>query len=228
VSQDSDKPGPEEAAEQPVPTLSIEGADELIKEATEAQQAREGGGIDESIQAGEGDVLGMEGIEALRQELEVAKDRYLRIQADFDNFRRRTLRERQELQTYGHENFVKDLLPTVDNLERTLDHAAGDQGEEILTGLIEGVELVLRELLAVMKKHGITPVEAQGKTFDPSYHEAMSQVPDDTVPANTVLDVFQTGYELRNRLLRPARVIVSTRSAQQGPTSDAREGEGKG
>jgi len=225
VSQDSDRPGPEEAAEEPVPTLHIEGADELIKEATEAQQAREGGGIDESIQVGKGDEAGMTGIEELRQELEAAKDRYLRLQADFDNFRRRTLRERQELQTYGHENFVKDLLPTVDNLERTLDHAAGNQGEEILAGLIEGVELVLRELLAVMKKHGITPVEAQGKTFDPSYHEAMSQVPDDTVPANTVLDVFQSGYELRNRLLRPARVIVSTRTAQQGPTSEAREGE---
>jgi len=228
VSQDSNKPGPEEAAEEPSPTLRIEGADELIKEATEAQKVRESGETGESIQPGEAGALGVEAVEALRQELEVAKDRYLRLQADFDNFRRRTLRERQELQTYGHENFVKDLLPTVDNLERTLDHAAGNQGEEILTGLIEGVELVLRELLAVMKKHGITPVEAQGKTFDPSYHEAMSQVPDDTVPANTVLDVFQTGYELRNRLLRPARVIVSTRIAQQSPTSEVQEGDEKG
>ena len=139
----------------------------------------------------------------------------LRLHADFENLRRRTLREKEEAFRYGHENLVKDLLPTVDNLERAVDHVRQAEGGDS-EGLLEGVELVLRELEGVLARHGVQEIEAEGKPFDPSVHEAMAQAPDDSVPANTVIQVFQRGYQLREHLLRPARVIVSKPSGEGG------------
>ena len=147
-------------------------------------------------------------LEALRAELAEARDRHLRLAADFDNFRRRSLRDREEAHHFGHQNLVKDLLSSVDNLERAIDHAR-KSGEGSTEGLLEGVELVLRELHAALSKHGVTLIEARGQLFDPALHEAMAQVPDASVPANTVVQVLQPGYQLRGRLLRPARVLVS-------------------
>ncbi len=141
-------------------------------------------------------------------ELEAAKDRLIRLQADFENFRRRTLKDRDNFLNYGHENLVKDLLPTVDNLERAIAHAQQSDGGD-LEGLLQGVELVLGEFLGVLAKHGVSRIEAMGGTFDPEFHEAMAQEIDNEAPANTVLRVFQEGYRLRNRLLRPTRVVVS-------------------
>jgi molecular chaperone GrpE len=135
-------------------------------------------------------------------------DRLLRLQADFENFRKRTLKEKEEAFRYGHQNIVKDLLPTVDNLERAIEHARGSQTGD-LEGLLQGVELVLRELLGILEQHGLVVIEAEGQTFDPAVHEAMTQQIDESVPANTVMQVFQKGYRLRDRLLRPARVMVS-------------------
>jgi len=198
VSHVPDEETPGEDAE--LPTLTIEGADELIEEAAAAQEAREkaasGGGLEAQIAE-------------LEENLAATKDLLVRRQADFDNFRRRVLKERQENQNYGHENFVKELLPVVDNLERAVEHAKENEGAEILTGLLEGVELVSRELLGCLQKHGVTPIEAGGKLFDPTVHEAMGQIPDGSVPVNTVVQVFQKGYELRQHLLRPARVMVA-------------------
>ncbi|MCL4686694.1 nucleotide exchange factor GrpE [Myxococcota bacterium] len=147
-------------------------------------------------------------IAALEQELAEAGDRILRLAADLDNFRKRALKEREEAHHFGHQNLVKDLLPSVDNLERAVDHAR-KSGKEATSGLLEGVELVLRELLSVLAKHGVTPIEALGQPFDPALHEAMAQVPDGSQPPGTVVEVFQRGYQLRARLLRPARVVVS-------------------
>ncbi len=150
------------------------------------------------------------------EEVAALKDQLVRLQADLQNLRRRTLREKEEAFRYGHENLVKDLLPTVDNLERALDHARQSEGGDV-AGFVEGVELVLRELVGGLAKHGVVEVEAEGRPFDPSVHEAMAQVPDDSVPANTVVQVFQRGYQLRDRLLRPARVIVS-KASDEGST----------
>ena len=147
-------------------------------------------------------------LEALRAELQERQDRFVRLQADFENFRRRTLKEREEAYQYGHQNLVKDLLPTVDNLERAIEHAR-KSGREDLDGLLQGIDLVQRELMGVLAKHGVTEIEALGQAFDPSVHEALAQVEDPTVPASTVVQVFQKGYRLRDRLLRPAQVVVS-------------------
>jgi molecular chaperone GrpE len=151
----------------------------------------------------------------LTAELEGTKDRYLRLHADFENFRRRATRERLEAEQYGHQNLVKDLLTAVDNLDRAIEHARRRDGAD-LDGLLQGVELVRRELVAALVKHGVTAIEATGRPFDPALHEAMAQAADASVAPNTVIEELQRGYVLRDRLLRPARVIVSRRSEDEG------------
>jgi molecular chaperone GrpE len=147
---------------------------------------------------------------ALQKELAELSDKYLRLAAEFENFKRRTLRERQELLNYGTENLIKELLGVVDNLERALVHV-GDrsQGGIDSENLSEGVELTHRSLLQALEKSGVAPVEAQGASFDPKVHEALRQVPSAEHEPGTVLEVYQKGYLLKDRLLRPALVAVS-------------------
>ncbi|MEE9608942.1 MAG: nucleotide exchange factor GrpE [Myxococcota bacterium] len=147
-------------------------------------------------------------LEATQEQLVAAKDRLLRMHADFENFRRRAAKERREAYQYGHENLAKDLLSTVDNLDRAIDHARAN-GAGDLESFLQGVELVRREFLGVLANHGVVETEAFGKPFDPALHEAMAQAPDSSVAPNTVIEVMQKGYQLANRLLRPARVVVS-------------------
>ncbi len=226
---------------------SLPASDELeaaLREATEAVEARRSdpveGGVEVDVEVeAEGDAPGApEGIRgvaaddvpesgqviaALRAELEEKEQKYVRMAADFDNFRKRTLKDREEAHKYGHQNLVKDLLPSVDNLERAIAHAEKSEEGDV-GGLLEGVELVARELVAALEKHGVTPVDPQGEPFDPALHEAMAQAPDASVPPNTVTEVFQRGYVLRTRLLRPARVVVSkARDAESAEGSEERD-----
>jgi len=135
------------------------------------------------------------------------KDRHLRLAAEFENFKRRALKERQDLLNFATENLVKELLATIDNLERALGHVR--QEEDIdKENLLEGVELTFRSLMHTLEQSGVHAVEAQGKEFDPRFHEAIRQVPSDDQPAGTVVEVYQTGYVMKNRLLRPALVAV--------------------
>lgn len=154
-------------------------------------------------------------LERLQNQLSDTHDRMLRLQADFENFRRRASREREEALRYGAQNLVKDLLSVVDNLERAIDHARDNAGGD-LQGLLQGVELVQRELLAVLEQHHVVPIDAQGEPFNPALHEAMAQAPDPTVAPNTVIDVLQRGYQLRDRLIRPARVVVARAPDESG------------
>ena len=192
----------EEAAEGTLgPSPELEEAMREAAEAVEARHAEGRGGPGASPEV-------LAELEAVRAELEETRDKYLRLAADMENFRRRALKDKEEAHNFGHQNVVKDLLPTVDNLERAIDHARKG-GEGDVEGFLEGVELVLRELESVLAKHGVTSIEAEGQSFDPALHEAMAQKPDASVAPNTVVDVFQKGYQLRARLLRPARVVVS-------------------
>jgi molecular chaperone GrpE len=204
----------EEAAEGTLgPSAELE---EAMREAEASHDAR--AAARHARAAGAGDAARQELEAALaeaQRELAELKDRHLRSTAEFENARRRALRDREEASLYGHQNLVKDLLPSVDNLERAIEHAR-QSGEGSQGGLLEGVELVLREILAVLTRHGVGAVEADGRPFDPAVHEAMAQVEDASVPANTVVQVFQPGYQLRGRLLRPARVVVSKPPAGNG------------
>ena len=171
--------------------------------------------LDDEIEAG----LPPEVAFALRDELAEANGRLLRLQADFDNFRKRALKERQEALQYGSQNLFKDLLPVVDNLDRAIEHARENTGGDLET-FLQGVELVRRELIAVFGKHHVTEIEALGKPFNPALHEAMAQVEDDSVSPNTVVEVLQKGYELRDRLVRPARVVVAKAAAAGKPAKE--------
>jgi molecular chaperone GrpE len=152
----------------------------------------------------------------LLQEVTDANDRILRLKADFDNFRKRAQRDRQEALEYGSQNLVKDLLSVVDNLDRAIDHARQSGGGD-LQSLLQGVELVQREFLGMLAKHHVSEIDALGKSFNPALHEAMAQVSETSVEPNSVVEVLQKGYQLRDRLVRPSRVVVS-RMPESGET----------
>jgi len=192
--------------------------EEALREAEAAVEARHAGrAAGRSAPAHEG--FERE-IAALKEEKSQLEERLIRLQADFDNHRKRTLREKQEALSYGHEFVVKDLLPVVDNLERAIEHASASSGADF-EGMLQGVELVRRELLAVLAKHGVSSIEAEGEVFDPNLHEALAQMEDEKVPAGRIGRMLQKGYRLRDRLLRPARVMVS-----KGPGQPPSAGEG--
>lgn len=212
-----------------IETLSA--GDELEAALREAEKAVDQRHAERAAQHGEGGPNSADKmtIELLSQELQnlkaehestlaaaaEAEDRQLRLTAEFENFRRRTLKEKQDTFKYGHQNLVKDLLATVDNLERAVVHVEGNKDGDFQS-LLQGVELVQRELLGVLSKHGVERIEAEGQPFDPAVHEAMAQVPRPDLPANTVIQVLQTGYMLRDRMLRPARVVVSKAADDEG------------
>jgi molecular chaperone GrpE len=180
--------------------------EEALREAEAAVEARHAGRAAERGHPGQ-EALERE-LAALKQEKAQLEERWVRLQADFENHRKRTLREKQEALAYGHEIVVKDLLPVVDNLERAIEHASASSGADF-EGMLQGVELVRRELLAVLAKHGVSAIEAEGEVFDPNLHEALAQMEDEEVPAGRIGRMLQKGYRLRDRLLRPARVMVS-------------------
>jgi molecular chaperone GrpE len=188
--------------------------EEALREAAEAIEAAEHTGAPEAAGA-----RGHE-LEELSARLVESEDRLLRLQADFENFRRRALKDREESLRYGHQNLVKDLLSTVDNLDRAIDHVRKG-GAEDFEGLLKGVELVRKELLGALAKYEVAEIEAQGRLFDPALHEAMAQAPDDSVPQGTVLEVLQKGYQLRDRLVRPARVVVAGAEQDEGGKGEA-------
>ncbi len=153
-----------------------------------------------------------------QDELGALNDKYLRLAAEFDNFRRRTLKERQDLLNYATENLIKELLATVDNLERALGYVQGEEEGSDREELSEGVELTYRSLLQALEKSGVKPVEAEGQKFDPKLHEALRQVPSDEHEPGVILEVYQKGYLLKDRLLRPALVAVSGPAEKESET----------
>ncbi len=158
-------------------------------------------------------------LETLRQQLEIKEqeakttyERLLRQAAELENFKKRTIREREESIRFANEALVRDLLPIVDNLERALAHAQGDGNGK---PLVEGVEMVLKGLLDVLNKYGVTPIEAVGQPFDPVKHEAMAQVESNDYEPNTVVQEHHKGYLFNSRLLRPALVSVAKTSERK-------------
>jgi len=159
-----------------------------------------------------------ERIQQLEEEL-VAKakesadnwDKFVRERADLDNYRKRVSREKEELLNYCTKSLIEEILPVVDNLERALSHTSDDDS----TPVVEGIRMTRSMLLAALKKFGVTVIESPGTPFDPAFHQAMAQVPLDQYPPNTVIEEFQKGYLLKERLLRPAMVSVSAATSKQ-------------
>lgn len=147
-----------------------------------------------------------EKLEATERRAQESHERFLRAAAELDNFRKRKEREISELRKYANQTLLRELLVVVDNLERALA-ASRENGEP--EGLMEGVDMTLKELLKIFDQFRVNPIESLQQPFDPNLHEAVMQEPSDAFPANTVLKELQKGYMLRDRLLRPAMVVVS-------------------
>ena len=140
------------------------------------------------------------------KELAELRDRYLRSLAESENARKRIRQQSDETVRVQRENLLRELLPVVDNLERAVDAARdGGNGKPI----VEGVEMVLRSLLDFLKAHGVTQLTSVGEPFDPQRHEAVDQIESNQHPPNTVVNEFHRGYQIGDRLLRPARVAVA-------------------
>ena len=131
------------------------------------------------------------------------RDRYVRTLADFENFRKRSEREKADFQRYALGSVIRDLLPVLDNFDRALDHA--EEGDEFH----KGVALIYKQLFDVLQKNGVRVIDEVGVRFDPNIHEAVVTEEDPSVPAHTVNAILQKGYFLHDRLLRPALVKVS-------------------
>jgi molecular chaperone GrpE len=151
-------------------------------------------------------VNGTDEVETLKSERDALQDRLLRTAAEFDNYRKRIDRERREQSESAAANLLIEILPVVDNLERALRAPSGPEA----AGLRAGVELIHRQLLDLLRKRGVTPIEALGADFDPRFHQAVSQESSDTHRDGEVMEEMQRGYMLGDRLLRPAMVKVAT------------------
>lgn len=148
----------------------------------------------------------------LSAELTAVKDRLLRTMAEMENLRRRTEKEVADAKTYGISSFARDMLTVADNLQRaqaSLTPEARTEAGPALKSFIEGVELTERDFLSRLARFGIKPIETIGQKFDPNRHEALFDMPDESKPAGTVVQVVETGYAIGDRVLRPAKVGVS-------------------
>jgi len=137
--------------------------------------------------------------------------KYLRLYADFENYRKRVNKDKEDLVRYGNESLLHELLPAIDNLELALKHASG----ELNSGLVQGVEVTLKELQRTLEKFGLSRIDAAGKPFDPTVHHAMSQVERDDMDEKLIAEEFRAGYKYRDKVIRPSLVAVSVKSQKQ-------------
>ena len=144
--------------------------------------------------------------EKLKAELAAKNDRLLRLQADFDNFRKRTAKEKLELAATIEQAFLKDLLPLLDNLSRASESAESDKSDA--ESLRKGIKMIRMETVAAMGKHGLEPIETAGKAFDPNFHQAVGTVKDDTKEDGMIAAELQVGFMARGRVIRPSMVQV--------------------
>jgi molecular chaperone GrpE len=182
-------------------------ADDALIDELEAQA---GAGPDDGVsdESGEPDP-----IDILRAENAELKDRYVRLVAEMENLRRRTEREVKDARSFGIANFARDMLNVSDDLGRAMQVVRDNQNAEDplagVAGLVEGIAATERAMLAAMERHGVTRVDPLGEKFDPNFHQAMFEMPDEAKPANTVVQVIQPGYKIGERMLRAAMVGVS-------------------
>lgn len=181
---------------------------EIAEDEILAQEDRAGG-----AQENKGD--GAE-LQACKDELALMKDQYLRARADMENYRRRMQREKEETVKFANEGILKDILPVMDNLDRAITHARDARVHEGQgSSLLDGIEMIQRQMHKVLDKYHVAPIDALDCPFDPACHEAMGQCERDNCPPNTVVEEMQRGYMLKERLLRPSLVMVSKNGAEK-------------
>jgi len=156
--------------------------------------------LEEKIAASE------EGLKAAQTLASESNDKLLRLQAEFENFKKRLTREKEEHSRYAHEQVVKDLLPILDDLDRALTHA---QSSSEIPALIDGVQLVKKQMGSALEKYGLKPFDSLGEPFNPHIHEAVAHQESQDFPPDTVISEYRKGYTLHDKLVRPAMVAVS-------------------
>ncbi len=164
-------------------------------------------------------------LETLKREKDEVTTLLQRVKADFDNFRRRTRAEKEEAGFDAVCGFVSKLLPVMDNIERALESA---NREEVASSFVEGLEMIKKQMEQILEQEGVTTIEAEGETFDPTVHEAVMSTEEGDFPSNTVVEVFQKGYLMKGRVLRPAMVKVKMEgeeSPQETATPEGKETE---
>ena len=154
------------------------------------------------------------------EEVRALNDKYLRLAAEFDNYKRRAQRDQSEGIRFANEKIFKDLLPIIDNLDRALKCGSEQTGNG---GLLEGVELTYKQFLETLTKFGVRQVSSVGEIFDPAMHQAVAQVESETAKPNTVIEEFQKGYFLHERILRPAMVTVAKIKSGEDPSASIDE-----
>lgn len=181
----------------------IESVGEDLPEVEEAQP--EEGEVEVEVEV-------LDELEVAQEELAKQKDQVLRIAAEFENYKKRMTRERNTAMKYAGEHILREMLPTLDNLERAIaqGEAKNVDAEQALSSLLEGVKLTLKSLVTSLEKFEVTAIDSIGEPFDPVNQEALTMEPSDTVAANHVLNEFEKGYQYKDRLLRAAKVIVSS------------------
>jgi molecular chaperone GrpE len=148
--------------------------------------------------------------ERLTAEIKAMNEKYLRLYAEFENYKKRVQKDKEELVKYANEKIIQELLPVIDNLESALEHSK----DEATGGIVQGVENTLKEFLRILRKCGLTPIEAVGRAFDPSIHHALSIAERDDVEENMVTEVFRKGYMFKDKVIRAPLVGVSKKPAQ--------------
>ncbi len=159
----------------------------------------------EQKEAGTAEEVPVDEKERLSGELQSINNKYKRMYAEFENYKKRVQKDGEELVKYANEKIICDLLPVIDNLEMAIEHSK----DEATGGIVEGVENTLKELLRILKKFGLVPIETTDKPFDPSVHHALSVVEREDIEENKVVEVFRKGYMFNNKVIRAPLVSVS-------------------
>ena len=150
------------------------------------------------------------------EKIEELEDKLLRTVAEMDNMRKRSDKERSEAYKIGASIFIKDMLPIIDNLQRALTSFVDDEGSDTKS-FVDGTNAILRDFESLLDKTGVKTINPEGEKFDPNFHEAMFEIPSDEHEAGIILQVIEQGYVLENRLLRAAKVGVSTKKDEEKP-----------
>lgn len=169
--------------------------------------------IDEAqLEAEESEQDPVDELKAAQEALAQKNDQLMRVAAEFENYKKRMMREKNTALKYAGESILREILPTVDNLERAVaqGEAEGVEAKQALASLLEGVQLTLKSLVTSLEKFEVTVIESVGEPFDPVNQEALTMEASDSVPVNHVLNEFEKGYQYKDRLLRAAKVIVSS------------------
>ncbi len=197
-------------------------ATEPVEQAQQAQQAEQEEATEAATEATTEEEEQVS-VESLSQELAEKRDQMLRIQADAENFKKRMERDKAKLLKYAGENILRELLSTVDNLDRALEQGAIEGGDpaQKLEALLAGVELTKKGLNTVLERFEVTPLDALGKPFNPDEMDALTMEASEEVPTNHVVTEFAKGYNFKDRVLRHAQVVVSSGSAEKKPENDA-------